>query len=273
MDCRCGNHLSLKNTLYNTVTQLEGTKNKCLQCFFGGPTQYHTRTFDREDLLRTRKYLKDNKMKLYVHCPYVINLAREGDEGIITKSRASLEKVIDTLHQIGPELTGGVLHIGAKGTIGRVVRELNDIDLKAPIYLENCAGEGSKIGKNIDELRLLAEGLDKPIFLCIDTCHAWASKMCDFREMNQVEKLFEDLEFCKKENLIFHLNDAISDYGSCLDRHGVLCYSKIWNLHKPETLLTLGRFYQLAKSGGHDIIFETPNPVTNYFETEYWDQI
>ena len=52
------------------------------------------------------------------------------------------------------------MHIGAKGSIENVIDRINSIDIKSPLLLENSAGEGSKLGKDIDQLRKLKEGID-----------------------------------------------------------------------------------------------------------------
>jgi endonuclease IV len=170
---------------------------------------------------------------------------------------------------IGADHTGVVFHIGAKGSIENVSRELNDMEIKVPTYNENCAGEGSKLGKNMDELRKLIEGTDSyNVGVCIDTCHAFAAGMSDLREMSATEKLFEDLSLFNDRPIIFHVNDSLTEFSGKSDRHAPIAFGHIWNLNRENSLDPLKRFYELANSSSYDIIFETPNPMTIKYESE-----
>jgi len=267
MSCRCGPHYSLKSTLLETVQQCKSNEKTC-QCFLGGPTRYDTRDVPRTDIETTREYLKNRDMKLYVHAPYVINLAREGDDTIVEKSKKSLQKIVNTLYEVGPEYTGTIVHTGAKGSISSLCGVLNDMDLKMPVLMENCA-EASKLGKNMDELRLIVEGTDsRNIGICIDTCHSFASGMTDYRESSAVEKFFEDMSAFDNRQVIFHINDSLTEFGGKSDRHAPIRYGHIWNLNRPDSIESLQRFYELTRMGCHDCIFETPNPVSSVFEAD-----
>ena len=85
----------------------------CFQCFLGAPIQYHLKTYDPKDLDAAGTYLETNNMKMYVHAPYVINLASPITQ---EKGKASLQKYLDTLAAVSPTHTGTVLHIGANGS-------------------------------------------------------------------------------------------------------------------------------------------------------------
>jgi deoxyribonuclease-4 len=257
----CGPHVSLKKTLYETVQQTTD-RCQCIQCFLGGPIQYTTRTFAAADLEKTGQWLQKNNKKLYVHAPYVINLAHSKNDEMVEKGAQSLQKILDTLAATGaPENTGTVLHIGANGTIANVVKQLNDMNICAPLYLENCAGEGSKLGKNVDELRALMEGCDsRNIGLCIDTCHSFAAGMTDLRSAESIVRTFDELD-CK--NTIIHLNDSITEFGSKKDRHAIIGQGLIWTPQDGETHESaLESFYALrdyAHNEDYDIILETPS--------------
>ena len=272
--CRCGPHISVQGTIYDTILQLDPKVNKCFQCFLGGPQQYNTRTIPQNDADKSREYLDRHKMQMVVHAPYVINLAREGDESIITKSKNSLQKVINELHKIGPDYTSTVVHIGAKGSIGKLCNELNDLDIKIPVLMENSAGEGSKLGRDIDELRHIVEGTDSSkVGICIDTCHIFAAGTCDLRSMSLTEKLFEDMDFMNNRRLIFHVNDSLTDLGGRVDRHAPIGYGHIWNLNVDGSRQNLERFYELCIMSKSDIIFETPNEFTKKYEEELFNTL
>jgi endonuclease IV len=181
--------------------------------------------------------------------------------------------MVNVLHKIHPTRTGTVVHIGAKGTIENVCTSLNDMDIKVPVLMENCA-ETSKLGRTIDELRKLIEGTDsRNVGICLDTCHCYAGGMCDFSDINQVEKLFEDISFTHNRRVIFHANDSLCPYNGRIDRHSHIGYGHIWNINRPESIPALERYYELSKMNCNDIIFETPNEFDKRYENDLYDSV
>jgi deoxyribonuclease-4 len=272
MPCKCcGAHIPIKDTIYETLQYIDGKKTKCCQIFLGGPQRYETRTVSAEDATKSREYLERMDGKMYVHAPYVINLSREGDDSIVEKSRNSLQKVINTLNQISPQRTGTIFHTGAKGSIENLGRQLNDMNLTVPVFAENAA-ETSRLGKNFEELRHLIESTDSfNLGVCIDTCHAFASGMTDFRDMSETEKLFENLSTFEDRPIMFHVNDSLVELNARKDRHAPIGFGHIWNLNRSGSTDTLVRFYELAKMSDMSIIFETPNVVSDNLEAELFN--
>lgn len=260
MSC-CGPHVSLQKTLLATVKQMP-ENCQCIQCFLGSNLSYNIRKFAEKDLQETGNWLSTNNKKLFVHAPYVINLAHSSNEEIVTKGANSLQSILDCLQKTGaPDSTGTVLHIGANGTVENVITQLNDMNITAPLYLENCAGEGTKLGRSVDELRKLMEGCDSHnIGLCIDTCHSFGAGMTNMRSSEAVIKTFEELD-CKRT--IIHLNDSLEDFKSKKDRHALIGQGLIWSAQDGETQEeALESFYTLrdyAFDAEWDIILETPS--------------
>jgi len=267
MNCCCGSHVQVKKTIVETIDSI-GSKSKCFQCFISGSTNYTLRYIPADDAMKAGEILDKRKITMYTHSPYVINLAREGDESIVNRSKACLQNMVDALYKINPSRTGTVVHIGAKGTIENVCKELNDLDLKVPVLMENCA-ETSKLGRTLNELRKIIEGTDsQKVGICVDTCHAHCGNLCDLSDPSQTEKFFEDLSFMANRKLIFHVNDSLTNYGSRLDRHAPVGYGTIWNLNRQDSLANLERFYELIKMEGSDVIFETPNEFSSKYEQD-----
>ena len=257
MSC-CGPHVSLRKTRLVLVKQCTGACS-CVQCFFGGTINYNIRKFTADDLTRTGEWLSCNKKKLYVHAPYVINLAHSSNQEMVEKGAESLQNILTTLKRTGAaEQTGCVLHIGANGTIANVVRELNDLNICAPLYLENCAGEGSKLGRNVDELRALLEGCDsRNVGLCIDTCHSYGAGMTDMRSATKIVQTFDELD-C--DRMAIHLNDSLEPFRSKKDRHAVLGEGLIWSACNGEDATdALFALRDYAFDRSWDIILETPS--------------
>lgn len=266
MSCCCGPHISLGKTLYETICVLHGTKADALQVFYGSPTSYNIRKFNETDIQKSGDYIREYKKKIYVHAPYIINLASDKEE-MVQKGKDSLQSILSVQQRVDPERTGTVLHIGAQGTIQNVIKRINDIDIKSPLFLENCAGEGTKLGKDMDELRKLKEGIDSHrIGFCLDTCHCHSSCLCNMTESEKIVKMFEDLESNGNKNLMVHLNDSKTDFGSKMDRHSVVGFGTVWDYHKPESFESLITLRNYCKDKSYDIILETPSESPETFE-------
>lgn len=252
---RIGPHISLSGT---TITQALKSLPKgcdCFQCFLGAPVQFAVKKVSEEEAAQAQKMLHLNDMRMYVHAPYIINLA-SANPAKVTPGRDCLQKLLDTNARISPTHTGTILHIGANGTLQQVADQLNSMNISSPLFLENCAGEGSKLGASMEELHKLMELTDSHrIGLCIDTCHAHSAGLTDMRDTPSVTKLFEDLDATGRPTM-FHLNDSKVPYLAKVDRHLPVGFGTIWSQKQD----SLKRFAELAEQTSRDIILETPTP-------------
>ena len=247
---KIGPHISLQSSVVETIQSLPNDCD-CFQCFLGAPIQYGVKTLTEKDIELSQTLLHSKDVVMYVHAPYIINLANPEKANV---GRSSLQKLLDTTSRISKTHTGVVLHIGANGTIEHVADQLNSMNISAPLYLENCAGEGTKLGKNMEELHKLLEATDSHhIGLCIDTCHAHSAGMTDFREASSVVKMFD--EFPDDRRVMFHLNDSKVAYLAKVDRHMPVGHGTIWS----DDTSSLGTFASLAETSGRDIVLETPS--------------
>jgi deoxyribonuclease IV len=272
---KIGPHVSLDETFYSTVTQMKDTPMGLLQIFMGPPVGYHIRRTTEDVLEKTGKFLTKYNKKLYVHAPYVINLASQ-EEKIVENGRKSIQKLLDTQGTIqdfsnsSKSCTGTVLHVGAKGPIAQVVDEINDLRYtpNSYLYLENAAQ--NKLGNTFNDLRLLREGIDSSnVGFCIDTCHTHSSGLANMKNPEQVIQLFEDLKDLRssKYPMVIHLNDSKTSFKSKRDIHSMLGYGSIWNVEKPESFESLYTLLDICKDENYDVILETPS--INIFEYEY----
>lgn len=258
----CGPHVHIEKSLYETVSK-NNYQGGCLQCFLGSNRSYGVRTVPKDDIQRTGDYLRDHSFNLYTHSSYLINLARNDE--IASKGKECLQKVLTILGDVDSERTGTVLHVGARGTLQQVAMNVNDLDVRTFLFFENCAGEGTKLGASIDELNSLLEACDSHrASICIDTAHAFGSGMCDLRDADKINALFEELPLERK--MIWHLNDSRASFMSRKDQHACVGSGLIWNAERPETMESLFEFYRLAKLCGTDIVFETPSPDAFEFQ-------
>ena len=246
---KIGSHIPVKPVLADTIKSVPSGCD-CFQCFLGAPLTYNVKKLSESEVTTAQTLLHEKDMTMYVHAPYVINLANPEKSAA---GRACLQKLLDTNGRISNTHTGTVLHIGANGTIENVADQLNSMTISSQLFLENCAGEGSKLGKSMEELHKLMEATDSHrIGICIDTCHAHSAGMTDMRESRSVVKMFDDLP--EDRPVMFHLNDSKVAYHAKVDRHMPIGAGTIWS----DDMDSLKTFAELTQKSGRDIVLETP---------------
>ena len=287
MPFHIGPHISLERTLPETLSFFETEDKKfspsCIQTFPGVSVSYNLRKFHIDSYIEAGEFLATNNKVWYVHAPYVINLASQ-DEDILTRGRACIQKILDNQALLygsfgssgvgskgSKKVTGTVLHIGAKGPLSQVIREINDLSISSHLHLENAA-QPKKLGSTIEDLRLLKEGIDSnKVGFCWDTCHLHSSGTVDMRNPDAVIEFFEEMKDIgvKPHQGVIHLNDSKTAFKSGQDRHSVLGYGHIWNIErsfKPENMESLFALRDICKEESYDIILETPSIDIEEFE-------
>ena len=250
---RIGPHISVAGTTLPDVIKALPKGCDCFQCFLGAPLRFAVKKVSVEEAAATQRLLHLNDKRMYAHAPYIINLASPQQEKS-APGRECLQNLLDTNARISSTHTGSVLHIGANGTLETVADQLNSMNISSPLFLENCAGEGSKLGKSMDELHRLMEATDSHrVGICIDTCHAHSAGLTDMRSSSAVVKMFDDLP--EDRPVMFHLNDSKVAFQAKVDRHMPLGMGTIWS----EDQNSLYQFARLAEKTGRDIVLETPS--------------
>jgi deoxyribonuclease-4 len=170
-----------------------------------------------------RKKLAEYKMDLFIHSPYVINMARPLKEN--GPSFRSIVAEMEFLSRIAD--TGCVVHVGK--TVGQYsVKEalknqaefITEVVRATPsnvsFILETAAGQGTELMYKLKDFTDFFKSLPKDILsrvkICLDTCHIFAAG-------NEVDpKIFRN-RIMKKHLILIHLNDSLREFGSRVDRH------------------------------------------------------
>ena len=173
----------------------------------------------------------------FAHATYLINLASAEPE-LYEKSVAALTHNLSVARGMGA--SGVVLHVGShKGSgfdeaIGRVTsglrRALDDaseapVGVDCPILIENAAGAGGTVGRDLAEIEAIISALegDPRLGLCVDTQHLWASGV-DYSSIEGTAALLAEID--ARVGLArlrcLHLNDSKIELGGNRDRHANL---------------------------------------------------
>jgi deoxyribonuclease IV len=158
---------------------------------------------------------------LYVHAPYIINVATTNNR-IRIPSRKLLQQHMDAAASIGAK--GLIVHGGhvnksddpAKG-FDNWRKAVEATDLKIPLLIENTAGGDNAMARYLDRIGRVwdaistAEGFDMVGF-CLDTCHAHAGG-------NPLDTVVDDVRRITGRIDLVHANDSRDAFDSGADRH------------------------------------------------------
>ncbi|MDQ3876904.1 MAG: deoxyribonuclease IV [Actinomycetota bacterium] len=190
--------------------EAEAVGGQCVQMFVG-PPQSFKKPPPREDA----EELRASKMPIYVHAPYLINVASPNNR-IRIPSRKILKDAMDRASEI--RAAGLIVHAGhaeddVKRGFIRWRKVFDDVECKVPLLIENTAGGDNAMARKIDVLAQLWENLaDCDVGFCFDTCHAHAAGEDLSDAVDRV------LAAVGKIDLV-HANSSRDAPGSGADRH------------------------------------------------------
>ena len=199
---------------------------------------------------------------LYVHAPYLINVATTNNRQRIP-SRKLLQQHVDAAAEIGAK--GLIVHGGhvtdeddpAKG-FDNWRKAIEATDLKVPLLIENTAGGTNAMTRYLERIAGVwdaiasAEGADRVGF-CLDTCHAHAGG-------NAMETVVEDvLKITGRIDLV-HCNDSRDSFDSGADRHASLGAGQI----DPDLLASV------VRDAGAPVVLETPGAAEEHLADISW---
>jgi deoxyribonuclease IV len=215
---------------------------ECIQIFTGDPQSWKTpkRRPDADELIASG-------IPIYVHAPYVVNLASPNNK-IRIPSRKILSECCAAAADLGARAVivhGG--HVTADDSVDagieRWVKALDQIETSVPIYLENTAGGDHAMARHFDVLARLWDAIGQFEFLgfCLDTCHAHAAGEDLDSAVDRILSITGRID-------LVHCNDSKDPHGSGRDRHENLGHGEI----PPEMLV------DVVRRAAAPVLVETP---------------
>lgn len=193
---------------------------------------------------------------LYVHAPYLINVATTNNR-IRIPSRKLLQQHMDAAASIGAK--GLIVHGGhvnktddpAKG-FDNWRKAVEATDLKVPLLIENTAGGDNAMARRLDRLAHLWEAIStasgfENVGFCLDTCHAHAAGNDLSTVVDQVRAITGRID-------LVHCNDSRDEFDSGADRHTNLGAGLI----NPDELAAV------VRSAGAPVVVETPGGLDGH---------
>jgi deoxyribonuclease-4 len=236
-DLLIGSHVS-------AADPLEGAKIRgadVVQMFISNPQSWK-KPVPREDA----EGLRESGLPIYVHAPYLMNLASPNNR-VRIPSRKTLAQTVEAAAGIGAQ--GVIVHGGSVGEdedveVGfeRWRKALDSFDITVPVLVENTAGSGNTVMQDLANYGPLWEEIgDLDVGVCLDTCHTWAAGADLATAVGVVTAATGGIA-------LVHCNASRDPFDSHRDRHENLGHGEI-----PEELLL-----EVVRSAAAPVVVETP---------------
>jgi len=189
-----------------------------VQFFLGDPQKWtKPATLYPEGPAALRAAAESAGITLYVHAPYIINVASANNR-IRIPSRKLLGQTVLAAAEIGA--AGVIVHGGHVGSddddelgFDNWRKAFESLDLACPVLIENTAGGAHAMARTPEALERLWSAVDGfDVGFCLDTCHAWAGGM-PLPEAAEITKAITG-----RIDLV-HANDSLGGFDSGRDRH------------------------------------------------------
>lgn len=199
---------------------------------------------------------------LYVHSPYVINVASTNNR-IRIPSRKLLQQQVDAAASIGARglvVHGGHVTAADDPMVGyeNWYKAIDGLRLELPVLIENTAGGENAMARMLSGIEMLwaairhADGFESVGF-CLDTCHAHASGEVLDDLANRVKAITGRID-------LVHANDSRDAAGSGADRHANLGHG----LADPEFIR------QVIRDADAPVIIETKGDAAQHIADLNW---
>jgi deoxyribonuclease-4 len=197
-----------------------------------------------------REQAEEAGIDLYIHAPYVLNVATTNNR-IRIPSRKLLQKTVDLAAEVGAKgviVHGGHVLAEDDPATGRDnwVKTIERAALTVPLLIENTAGGTNAMARTLEAWVALWETLAARVDLtnvgvCLDTCHAHAGGIDVAGAAQAVAAVTGRIH-------LVHANDSRDPFDSGRDRHANLGDGQI----DPGDLLAA------VHAAGAPVVCETP---------------
>ena len=197
-----------------------------------------------------RRDAAEADIDLYVHAPYVLNVATTNNR-IRIPSRKLLQQTVNAAAEIGAQAV--IVHGGHVGKTDDPSTGFDNwrkcierLEMRCPLLLENTAGGDNAMARHLDRIAAVWEAVNSveggdQLGFCLDTCHFHAGG----EELaGVVERV---LAITGRIDLV-HANDSRDAFGSGADRHANFGTGRI----DPEDIAAV------ARDAHAPVVIETP---------------
>ena len=192
-------------------------------------------------------------MDIYIHAPYVINVATSNNR-IRIPSRKLLDSQLKAAASVGAKgliVHGGHVTAGVDAEAGleNWRKAVERIERPVPMLIENTAGGDGAMARSLEAIGKLweavtgAAGADPDsLGFCLDTCHANSAGIELADAVDRIKAITGRID-------LVHCNNSRDEFGSGRDRHANIASGTI----DPALLL------EVVRAASAPVICETPD--------------
>ncbi|SHE74620.1 Endonuclease IV [Tissierella praeacuta DSM 18095] len=225
-----GCHLSVSKGLYSAALDAISIGANTFQFFTRNPRGGKAKEIDMEDINKLKQIMEEYKFApIFAHGAYTMNLAsnkketREFANMILKDDLERLKLIPNTYYIFHP---GSHVGQGSETGIELIVNALNeaiDENNNTIVLLEGMSGKGTEIGRSMEELKAIIDGVNynENLGICIDSCHLYSS---GYDIVNDLDGVLEEIDKIIGLDRVkaVHLNDSKVEFNSNKDRHEVI---------------------------------------------------
>ena len=249
---RIGGHFHSDDPLADAVA----CGARVAQFFLGDPQGWKGPVIPGGDPGALRDAYAAADVDVYIHAPYVINVASANNR-IRIPSRKLLDQQLKAAAAIGAK--GLIVHGGhvtgdtdpATG-VANWVKAIEQIDRPLPMLIENTAGGNGAMARSLEAIARLWEGVSAAadgagdagngeVGFCLDTCHAYSAGIELADAVDRVKAITGRID-------LVHCNNSRDEFASGADRHANFDSGTI----DPQALL------DVVRAAGAPVVCETP---------------
>ena len=226
-----GAHFSIAGGIHKALYTARDYRCTAVQIFTKNASTWKERILSDQDMEAFDRARQETDITAIAsHTAYLINLGSP-EKKKFDRSCSALIQEMARAFQLGIPMVvhhpGAHMGAGEAAGIKRIAEGLNRVLGESPgigprLLLETCAGQGTTLGHTFEQLTAIVEKIKQPerLGFCLDTCHIFAAGY-DIRTETAYHKTMAafDAVLGLDRLKVIHLNDALRDLGSKVDRH------------------------------------------------------
>ena len=245
---RIGGHFHSDDPLAEAVA----CDARVAQFFLGDPQGWKGPVIPGGDPGAVRDAYASADVDVYIHAPYVINVATTNNR-IRIPSRKLLDQQLKAAASVGAKaliVHGGHVNQGVDPAEGleNWRKAVERIERPLPMFIENTAGGTGAMARSLDAIARLWDAVTDAapdggeIGFCLDTCHANSAGIELSEAVDRIKAITGRID-------LVHCNNSRDEFGSGADRHANFDAGTI----DPATLL------DVVRAAGAPVVCETPD--------------
>lgn len=226
-----GAHVSAAGGFTNAVLHAQHIGAEAIQFFGSSPRQWAAREPQAADAAEfCRAVERAGIRSVFLHAPYLVNVATS-DAALWKRSVALLAIHMRIAATINAR--GVVVHLGSgesglfrEQALDRAVAGVKQVLRHAPgkawCIIENSAGGGEKVGRDLAEIGTIVSRIaSRRVGVCLDTAHAFEAGIVPSYSATNVDRLAAEVgrTFGWERLVVIHANDSKTAFDSHHDQH------------------------------------------------------